>query len=79
MSIPKRPATKTKAAADAFIEQAPDAKPTRWQRGTKTQITFSVDPGLLERIDEVAKRKYLSRAALMTLWLNERLEQEAER
>lgn len=63
--------------ADSFVAGAPDAKATRWQRGTKTQITLSIAPELLERIDEVARRKYVSRAALVALWLNDRLEQEA--
>lgn len=72
--------TKPRPASDAekaFIAKAPDGKPARWQRGTKTQITLSIAPELLERIDEVAQRKYVSRAALVAMWLNDRLEQEA--
>ena len=38
----------------------------RWQRGNKTQITLSISPRLLERVDEVAHRKEVSRAALLT-------------
>ncbi len=63
--------------ADAFVAAAPDAKATRWQRGKKTQFTFSIAPELLERIDAIAHRKHLSRAALLTVWINDRLEQEA--
>lgn len=71
MPIPKR------SSGGAFIEQAPDAKPApRWQRGSKTQITFSLDPELLDRIDAAARRRHLSRAALLTLWAVERLDQE---
>jgi len=63
MAITKR-ATKV---ADAVIEAAPDAKPARWQRGTKTQITVSLSPRLLERLDEAASQKDLNRSALLTL------------
>ena len=54
----------------------PDAKPARWQRGNKTQITLSISPELLEQVDAVAHRRHLSRAALLTVWINDRLEQE---
>ena len=80
MPIPKRPAIKAAdpAAAAAFIDQAPDAKPAaRWQRGAKTQVTWSLDPELLERLDAVARKRYLSRAALLTVWVREALEREA--
>ncbi len=80
MPIPKRPAPKPAdtAAAAAFIESAPDAKPVaRWQRGAKTQVTWSLDPELLERIDAVARKRYLSRAALLTTWVREGLERDA--
>lgn len=80
MPIPKRPAVKPAdtAAAAAFIDQAPDAKPAaRWQRGAKTQVTWSLDPELLERLDAVARKRYLSRAALLTVWVREALEREA--
>jgi hypothetical protein len=77
MAITKPHARSAPDAGEAFIAQAPDAKPTRWQRGSKTQITLSIAPELLERIDEAARRKYVSRAALVAMWLNDRLEQEA--
>ena len=32
--------------AEQFIAGAPDAKPARWRRGTKTQITFTIAPAL---------------------------------
>jgi hypothetical protein len=57
------------SAEESFIAKAPDAvKPGRWQRGNKTQITLSIAPELLERLDEVARRKYVSRAALVAMW-----------
>ena len=78
MSISKRPPPRPAAdAGEAFIAKAPDAKPGgRWQRGNKTQITVSIAPELLDRVDAVAHRKHLSRAALLTVWINDRLEQE---
>jgi hypothetical protein len=64
------------AAADQFIAGAPDARPARWQRGTKTQITFTIAPALVDKLDAAADRRHVSRSALMTMWLVERLEQE---
>jgi len=63
--------------ADQFIAGAPDARPARWQRGTKTQITFTIAPALVDRLDAAADRRHVSRSALMTMWLVERLEREA--
>jgi hypothetical protein len=60
-----------------FIAAAPDVKPERWQRGNKTQITLSISPRLLERVDEVARRKEVSRAALLTFWIGDALDREA--
>lgn len=77
MAITKPRPPSAPDAGDAFIGKAPDAKPARWQRGTKTQFTFSIAPELLERIDEIARRQHLSRAALLTVWINDRLKQEA--
>ncbi len=50
----------------------------RWQRGSERRITLSLAPEILERIDNIAHRKHLSRAALLTEWINERLQQEAK-
>jgi hypothetical protein len=58
--------------ADRFIAGAPDAKPTRWQRGNKTQITFTIAPALVDKLDAAAERRHVSRSALMTMWLVER-------
>jgi hypothetical protein len=61
-----------------FITAAPDVKPPdRWQRGNKTQITLSISPRLLDRVDVVARRKEISRAALLTLWIGDALDREA--
>ncbi len=65
------------ADAEAFIAGAPDTRPTRWQRGNKTQITFTIAPALVDKLDAAAERRHVSRSALMTMWLVERLEQDA--
>jgi metal-responsive CopG/Arc/MetJ family transcriptional regulator len=53
------------------------AEPTgRWVRGNRTQITLSIAPELLAQVDAIAQRKHLSRAALMTVWLGEKVEQD---
>ena len=62
---------------DAFIGGAPDAERERWQRGNKTQITLSISPDLLEEVDQVARREHLSRAALLTVFINDELRQRA--
>lgn len=62
---------------DAFIGGAPDAKHERRHRGNKTQITLSISPDLLEEVDQVARREHLSRAALLTVFINDELRQRA--
>jgi hypothetical protein len=64
------------ASADDFIAGAPDVKRARWQRGNKTQITFTIAPELVDRLDVAAGRRHVSRSALMTMWLVDRLAQE---
>jgi hypothetical protein len=54
----------------------PSAKPGRFIRGNKTQITLPITLGLLERVDTVARRKEISRAALLTLWIGDALAKE---
>jgi hypothetical protein len=38
----------------------------------------SIAPELLEQADEIAHRQDRSRAALLTVWINERVKQGAE-
>jgi hypothetical protein len=76
MAIVKRAGRKPDPG-ERFIAGAPDAKRQRWQKGTKTQITFTVAPEVVDQLDAVASRRHVSRSALMTMWLVERLEQEA--
>jgi hypothetical protein len=63
-------------AGEAFIAKA-GSQPARWQRGNRTQITLSIAPRLLERLDAAAREREVSRAALVALWLREKLDQEA--
>ena len=74
MAITKRAAAKPDA--DQFIAGAPDAKRERFIRGNKTQITLTISPALLDRVDEVVRRKEISRAALLTLWIGDGLAKE---
>jgi hypothetical protein len=80
MTIAKAPPRNRPGAAtaeQAFVSAAPDAKVTRWQRGNKTQITLSIAPELLAEVDAIAGRKHLSRAALLTVVLNDYVESQA--
>jgi hypothetical protein len=47
------------------------------RRGNRAQITLSIAPWLLDRIDAVARDRNISRAALIALWLRKKLDQEA--
>lgn len=77
MAITKRPAPRT---ADAFIEAAPDAKseapakPQRVRKGKKLQITLTISEQTLERVDQMAERQELSRAALINMAIAQMLE-----
>jgi hypothetical protein len=59
--------------AAGFIARAADANPARWQRGNKTQIKLSISPELLAQLDEVSRAEHLSRAALLTVFINDGL------
>ena len=62
---PVRPKT-----PESFISAAPDAVPTKGggvRRGTKQQITLTIAPELLAKVDEMAERMGQSRAALINL------------
>ncbi len=65
-----------KGAAEAFIEAAPDARPARWQRGNRTQVTISLAPELLDQLDQIAARKHLNRSAMLTVLIGEALARE---
>ena len=53
-----------------------DSTTLRAALGNRTQITLSIAPRLLERLDAVARERETSRAALIALWLREKLDEE---
>lgn len=68
---PAKPADES--AIDRFIGGAPDAKPEKkgLQRGKREQISHTIPPELLAKLDEVAKAKGLTRAGLINLAISE--------
>jgi hypothetical protein len=77
MAINKR-AVQATDAGEKFIAKAEGGgQAARWVRGNRTQITLSIAPDLLQRVDVIAQREHLSRAALLTVWINEQLRRDA--
>ena len=71
----KKPAPRT--VARKAVEKAGGGKhPGRWVRGNRTQIRLSIAPDLQSKVDAVTRRESLSRAALLTVWFNEKLRQD---
>jgi hypothetical protein len=62
---------------ESFISGAPDAPPQSKgvRRGTKQQITLTIAPELLAKVDEMAERMGQSRAALINLAIYRTIEQ----
>jgi hypothetical protein len=73
MAIHKAP--KVQAAEAAFIAGAPDAR-RGVAKGNKLQISMTIAPALLERIDARAAELGQSRAGLVNLALARALETE---
>lgn len=74
MAIQKLPKKTTSTAADTavdnFINAAPDAKAAIKKgavKGRKQQITITMDPDLIERIDLAASENGQSRAAFINM------------
>lgn len=90
MAVTKRPASTTKKpatdkAVEAFIGSAPDAVPTEKEkptkkgglmRGKKEQISHTMAPSVLEKVDAIAEKKGLSRAGIINLAISEYLERQ---
>lgn len=72
---------KDEARIDAFIARAPDsgvaAKAVKSVKQNKVQISLTIDPDLLDRIDARAAKIGMARAATMTLAFNQFLEHGA--
>ena len=68
MTITK-PKAKATPAADAFISGAPDSeqKPKGVRKGNKQQISLTIAPPLLAKIDELAAELGQSRAAVINM------------
>ena len=68
MAITK-PKSKNTATADDFISGAPDAeiKPKGMKKGNKQQISLTIAPGLLVKIDDLAAELGQSRAAVINM------------
>ena len=54
-----------------FIAGAPDAKRKGVKKGRKEQISLTLDPDLLDQLDAIAKGAGMSRAALISLAINQ--------
>jgi len=55
------------ADIDDFIDQAPDGRKSIKRTGRKCAITVSIDPNVLERLDEWARGRGISRAAAIAV------------
>lgn len=77
ITIPKKkpaatPAKIDQAAADAFISGAPDSAASApklggVKKGNKQQISLTITPGLLLKVDELAEQLGQSRAAVINM------------
>ncbi len=84
MAIQRKPKTShTTAPEDAFIQGAPDAKTESVPaavyekgiaKGHKRQITLTISPELLRKVDAVAKRTGQARAAIINMAIFNALE-----
>lgn len=64
-----------KPKADTFISAAPDAAYEKGiTRGHKRQITLTISPDLLRRVDDVARRTGQARAAIIGMAIFRALE-----
>lgn len=65
---PKMKLPDTSPAADAFISGAPDAARTKGvKKGNKQQISLTITPALLQKVDELAVQLGQSRAAIINM------------
>lgn len=85
ITIPKKKAaTKIdQAAADAFISGAPDSaasapKARGVKKGNKQQISLTIAPALLLKLDELAEQLGQSRAAVISMAIHRAIEHGVE-
>lgn len=88
MTITKRPKAKKPDEAptvESFISAAPDATlkaseaaPRKGvMRGKREQISHTMPPGLLSRLDELSEAKGMTRAGLINLAVSEYIERQS--
>jgi len=63
----KPDAAPLQADIDDFIDQAPDGRKAIKRAGRKFAITVSIDPAVLERLDNWARGRGISRAAAIAV------------
>lgn len=90
MAIRRKPkiTEATATTEDTFIQGAPDAKPSAGStaappvyekgipKGNKRQISLTISPELLRKVDETARRTGLTRAAIINMAIFRALEGE---
>lgn len=54
-------------SADAFVQGAPDAPRKGVRKGKKEQITLTIAPDLLAKVDDYAAQRGQSRAAMINM------------
>ncbi len=79
MSITRPKQKNPPANADAFISAAPDAEPAARavkgvKKGNKVQISLTITPTLLSRVDALAAELGQSRAAVINLAIHRAVE-----
>ncbi len=76
MAITAKPRAKTRDPAAAFVEAAPDHRgagtPTKGHK--KQQVTFVLQPHLVDRLDAECLRRGISRSAMIALAISQFLE-----
>lgn len=68
MAITKPKPRSPNAAAEAFISGAPDvSRPRGVRKGNKQQISLTIAPALLQKVDDLAAELGQSRAAIINM------------
>ena len=73
MAITRKPPT----SVEEFVSAAPDGGRKGVIKGKKEQITLTITPELLAKVDAVAKKFGQSRAAIINLAIYRLVEQES--
>lgn len=75
MTIVKAKKPDAPKSIDSFIQAAPDAvKGPGVRKGNKVQISLTIDPELLQLVDEYAAEQSMGRAGLINLAIRNMLE-----